>query len=81
MRLSKEEAALRAALIQKLKPPKNKKRRPVKKIRCNKRQFSKREAESILNHIKDNGLQGQRRKECRIYHCPICNSHHLTKIK
>ena len=40
---------------------------------CNKQQFNKKEALTVLNHCKN-----EHRKECRIYECPICNTWHLT---
>ena len=47
---------------------------------CDKKQFSKREAQGALNrnrHIKSKKGQ-KRRKEVRFYHCPECNMWHLT---
>lgn len=50
---------------------------------CDKRQFSKREAEGALNRNKN--IKGKkvwkRRKEVRCYHCPECNTWHLTSKK
>ena len=46
------------------------------KVICNKKQFNKREAKAALNVLKDSNKPW--RKESRYYHCPLCNSWHLT---
>lgn len=43
---------------------------------CNKRCFTKREAESIIRH--NSKRPRQYRKESRAYYCPIHNAWHLT---
>lgn len=43
---------------------------------CDKRNFSKQEAEYILKKNKKSSKQY--RKECRDYYCEYCNSWHLT---
>ena len=48
----------------------------MEKIICNKVRFNKREAKSALNLLKDSNKPW--RRECRYYHCPICNNWHLT---
>ena len=48
--------------------------------KCNKQQFSKRQAMEVLNYCKKNRAKQYRREE-RAYHCPECNSWHLTKRK
>lgn len=45
---------------------------------CEKRQFSKKEAQGALNQIKRN-TRDKNSKECRIYNCPDCGWWHLTK--
>lgn len=49
-----------------------KKEKPI----CNKRKFSKREAKSVLNVLKNSDKSW--RRETRYYHCPLCNNWHLT---
>jgi len=45
---------------------------------CDKRKFTKKEAQTALNFLK--GMRGKKaRKEKRYYHCPDCNFWHLTK--
>ena len=46
--------------------------------KCDKKQFTKREAEGALNKAKIHPKQEGYRKECRMYHCPECNMWHLT---
>lgn len=48
--------------------------------KCNKQQFSKRQAMEVLNYCKKNRGK-QYRKEERAYYCPDCNAWHLTKRK
>lgn len=84
MMLTQEQKELRSRLVEKLKPAfkKNDKKPLVKNGVCNKRKFSKKEAETILNFIKHHrSRNNKRRKEERYYHCPICNTYHLTKQK
>lgn len=51
-------------------------------IKCLKVKYSKKEAETALNRILSHDRKyrwkKRGRRESRVYHCPICNSHHLT---
>ncbi len=47
--------------------------------KCNKKQFTKIEAEKALKRNKKSSKQY--RKEVRYYYCGECNSHHLTSKK
>lgn len=49
---------------------------------CEKQSLSKKDAQAILNHIKENrGKKHFRgRKEQRMYQCDHCNSYHLTSM-
>lgn len=80
--LTDEEIELRSRLLEKLKPAfaRNDKRKFKKrKSLCYKKQLSKKEAQTILNYIKRKDKRDERRRETRYYHCPICNTYHLTK--
>jgi hypothetical protein len=45
---------------------------------CIKRRYTKKEAVTALNFIRENRYGRQYRKEMRYYHCPLCNNWHLT---
>lgn len=45
---------------------------------CDKKQFTKLEAEGALKQARHHRKQEKYRKECRMYHCPDCNMWHLT---
>lgn len=80
--LTDEETALRNRLLEKLKPAFSEvdKRHFFKRKVCNKKRFTKKEAKTVLNFIiQGKGKHDKRRKEVRIYQCPICNTYHLTK--
>jgi uncharacterized protein with PIN domain len=43
-----------------------------------KHKYSKKEAQTALNRVKQKHRRHDYRKECRVYHCPRCNGWHLT---
>ena len=51
-------------------------------LRCFKKKLSKKEAVSFINYIQKNkGMVDDKRKECRYYHCPLCNHWHTTQLE
>lgn len=46
--------------------------------KCDKRQLTKKDAETALKRIRHHRKKDKYRKECRMYHCPDCNMWHLT---
>lgn len=46
---------------------------------CSKVKYSLREARSVLNEAKSK--HKKYRREIRVYHCNLCNAHHLTSKK
>ena len=50
----------------------------MKWIICQKKQYDKKGAQTALNNILRYLKRFSRRKEIRYYHCPLCNTWHLT---